>query len=460
MTSVSQQAEDGDRRAWLAAASALTLAYALYVGQGGPYPIPVALLTVTLALSGLAVLARRPPRIAWPRGLGRLLAYGLTVQFALLFVWPLTNPLALSLPSDYALFWAGMAVAAAVAVMPLFGVSKTALWRLVALLVVHFAIGVWVIDQARDPFIDVWVMQRDGAIALVEGVNPYLPIYPNIHGPDSPYYGPGLVVDGELTIGFPYPPLSLLLVIPSQLVAGDPRFAHLIAIELAALAMALIRPGTTSTGAALLFLFTPWTFFTVAGSWTEPFAVLMMAVVALAAVRAPKLVGVALGLLIAVKQSMLLGLPLALLLLADDRRTRWRIGWQSVVLAAAVTLPLALWDLDAFVWSTLGSIAGQVFRYDSLTYLALLPGDWGPRLSLLGFVLLVPGLYLVARRAPRGASGFAASLGFLLLLFFVFSRQGSGNYHFAIIGAFCCAVAAVDWRAIGSTTPDVERAAR
>lgn len=440
-------ASEGDRRAWLAAAGALALAYALYVGRGGGYPIPLALLTIAIACCGLAVLSRRVPSVAWPRGLGRLLGYGLAIQFALLLVWPLTNPLSLTSPGQYVPFWIGLAVAAVVAATPLFGASSSSRWRLAALLAIHFALGAWVISAGGDPFIDVWIMQRDGANALVNGMNPYLPIYPNIHGPDSPYYGPGLVVDGELTIGFPYPPLSLLLVLPGQLLGGDPRFAHLVAIEAAALVMAFIRPGSISSGAALLYLFTPWTFFMVAGSWTEPLAILMLALVALAAVRAPWLLGLALGLLIGVKQYLLLGLPVALLLLAQDRETRWRIAWQSVAVAAVITIPFALWDPGAFTWSTIGSLAGQAFRPDSLTYLTLLPADWGARLSVIGFLLLVPGIILVALRAPRGASGFAASMGLLLLVFFAFSRQGSANYHFAVIGALCCAVAAIDWQA-------------
>ena len=432
---------DWGRRGSLAAGAALALAYALYVGRGGAYPIPLALLALSLTLAGAAVLSRTRPRVVWPRGLHRVLAYGLAAQFALLAVWPLTNPLSLSSPGAYAPFWLGLAVAAAIAAAPILGVRSASWWRVGALLLVHFLIGAWVIGQAAEPFIDVFIMQRDGARALVDGVNPYLPIYPNIHGPDSPYYGPGLVVDGELTIGFPYPPLSLLLVAPAELLAGDPRYAHLVAVELAALVMAVIRPGRIGTGAALLYLFTPWTFFTVAGSWTEPLVILMVALVGLCAVRAPQLLGIALGLLIAVKQYALLGLPLAILLLGTDARTRWRIGWQSLAIAVALTLPFLLWDPAAFSWSAVGSLAGQAFRPDSLTFLAVLPGDWGPRLSLLGFLLLVPAFFFVWRGAPRTAFGFAAALGFLLLVFFSFSRQGSGNYHFAVIGALCCAIA-------------------
>jgi hypothetical protein len=434
-----------DRRAWLAVAAALTLAYALYVGRGGGYPIPLALVALSIAAAGLAVLSRRAPTLPWPRSINRILGYGLAIQFALLLVWPFSNFLPLASAVEYLPFWIGVGAGMVIATGAFFGLTTPSWWRLFALVIIHFAIGIWVIIQSPDPYIDLWVMQRDGAQALMEGVNPYLPIYPNIYG-DSRFYGQGILVDGELTIGFPYPPLSLLLVLPAQLIAGDPRYAHLMAIELGALAMAFIRPGGTATGAALLYLFTPWTFLFVSGSWSEPLVILMVALVALAAVRAPRLLGIALGLLIGIKQYMLLALPVALLLLAPDRRARMTIAWQSVLLAAVVTVPFVLWDPGAFAWSTLGSLASQVFRPDSITFLTLLPGEWGPRLSFLGFAFLGVGLVLVWRRAPGGASGFAASLGFLLLVFFAFSRQGSANYHFAVIGALCCAVAAMDWR--------------
>lgn len=448
------EAQGDHHLAWFAAAGAVLLAYALYVGRGTPGPIPLALLTLALIAAGAAVARRRPLRLPVLRSIGQLLGFGLAVQLALLFVWPVTDPLLLGAPSEYLPFWLGLSVAAVVAALPTFGIARSGWWRIVALVLIHLALGIWVIETAPDPHIDLWYMQVDGARALVDGVNPYLPIYENIHGADTTYYGPGLVVNGELTIGFPYPPLSLLLVLPGELLAGDVRYAHLVAIELSALVMAATRPGTVATKAALLWLFTPWTFLMAVGGWTEPLVVLLLAIVVLVAVRAPRALGVALGLLIVVKQSALLGLPLALLLLARDGRARWRIGWQSVAVAAAVTLPFVLWDVGAFSWSTLGSIAGQVFRPDTLTFLAVLPGDWGPRLSVVGSLVLLPAAALVAWRAPRTPSGFAASFGFMLIAFFAFSRQGGGNYYFAAIGALCCAVAASDWQPSRHTERD------
>jgi hypothetical protein len=419
------------------------LTYALYVGRGGSQPIPLILLALAIIAVGAAVVRPAQPSFLVLRAPSALLVFGIALQFALLGAWPVTDPLALGTPEAYVPFWLGVTLAVAGAALFVLARAQYGLVAVVALVLVHLALGIWTIQTAPDPHIDLWVMQREGARALASGVNPYLPIYPNIHGTDTSYYGPGLVVNGELTIGFPYPPLSLLLVAPAELTVGDPRYAHLAAIELTALVLALARPGPLAIGAAILYLYNPWTFLMVAGAWTEPLTILLLALVVVAAVRAPPLVGITVGLLIGVKQYMLLALPLAALLLARTPRARWTVAWQAALVATAITIPFVVWDPAAFWWSTVGSLAAQVFRPDSLSFLAVLPGDWGPRLSVLAFVLLIPAGALVAAVAPRTPFGFAASLAFLLIVFFAFSRQGSGNYYFGIIGALCVALAAV-----------------
>jgi hypothetical protein len=445
VATLERSADDGSWRSWLAAASALALVYALYVGRGGPYPIPLLLLGVALLLATGALLLRHRPWLPMRGRLLRLLGFGFAVQLALIAVWPLTNPLQRTDLAAYAPLWGGLAAVAVLSALPLVGLRLARWPRLAGLIAIHFVLGLWVIALVPEPFIDVWVLQTEGARALAEGINPYLPIYPNIYGPDAPYYAPELLVDGQLTIGLTYPPLSLLLIMPAELIFGDPRYAHLVAIELTAVVIALTRPGPISFTAALLYLFTPWTFYMVAGAFTEPLVVLAIATVVATAVRWPRLLGPAVGFMIAVKQYLIVGLPLALLLLARNGATRWRVAWQSVGLAVAITLPFFLWDPQAYTWSTIGALALQIFRPDSLTYLAALPGDWGPRLSFLGAALILLLAPFIIRRVSRTPAGFAGSLALVLMVFFAFSRQGSTNYYITVVGALCCAIAAGDW---------------
>jgi hypothetical protein len=118
---------------------------------------------------------------------------------------------------------------------------------------------------AKNPNIDVFVFQQSVADGLQHGHNPYAIRLPNIYsGKNStmfqdpvrfsagtPFYGPGVVDEnGWITYGFPYPPLSLLLVMPAYLLGGDCRFAHVIAMGFSALLMAAARPGRRGALAA------------------------------------------------------------------------------------------------------------------------------------------------------------------------------------------------------------------
>ena len=84
------------------------------------------------------------------------------------------------------------------------------------------------------------------------------------------------------------------------------------------------RPGTTSALSAFLLLFTPRVFFVLISGWTEPLLVLWLAAAVYCACRRPTLLPVALGLLLATKQYMVLALPLTVLLVPRERGGRPR----------------------------------------------------------------------------------------------------------------------------------------
>lgn len=425
--------------AWHFTVAAICLGLAIHLGGGGPHPISFVLLGMTMIAAGAAVLAASRLR-SWT-SVDRLMLFGVTAQFAVLLVFPIGR--FLGADSAY-LGWytAGVVVAMAWTLWVLLRQDGSWTLRFVPLVALHFMLGVGVIATAPSPFIDVWMFQQEGIDALLAGVNPYQPIYEDIYGGGSPHYGPGIIEDGRLTVGFPYPPLSLLLALPAKVVAGDHRFAQLVAIQLAALLIVLIRPGRVAFGAATLMLFTPRAHLVIERGWTEPFGVLMLAALVLAATRVPRMTPFALGLLVAVKQYLLLGLPLAVWLLRTGWSDRWRLGVVAAGLAAAVTVPFAIWDPSAFWRSTVEFLSLQPYRPDSLTFLALLPFDLTGVRTIVGFVPLAIAGVLVMFRTPASPAMFSGALAFLLLVFFGFGKQGAINYYFLVIGALCVATAA------------------
>jgi hypothetical protein len=368
-------------------------------------------------------------------------------------------------PADQTPYQVGVGIAVIALGMIGAGSKRVALIGFIALLVTHTAIGVWKIRSAPAPKIDVFIFQTDAPHALAQGINPYTITFENIYGPDTYVYGPGVVRDGRLMFGFPYPPLVLLWTAPAQLGLGDFRYAQLLTMLATAVLIALMRRDAIGMLAAAIVLFTPRGFYVLESGWTEPLSVMLLAGTIVGWMRSLTWTGLMLGLLIASKQY----LPATALLLpllarlphgfstrdssgaAPDEltfestrhglknRATIKVLTLAVCIAAIVTLPLALWDMRAFVHSTLTLQFNQPYRPDALSLLAWWgsdrPGWVGP--FWLCFVALLAAAALSLWRARSFAAGFALCF----FAFFIFNKQAFANYYYLVIGALCCAAA-------------------
>jgi hypothetical protein len=289
----------------------------------------------------------------------------------------------------------------------------------------------------------VFIFQRDGVAALLNGDNPYTLTFPDIYGGTSNFYGPGMSVGGRLQFGFIYPPLSLFLAIPGYLL-GDVRYSHLFAMAIAAALMASARPGRLGFLAATIYLFSPRTFLMVERAWTEPFVVALLALVVFCACRWRRGLPIALGLFLASKQYLVLAVPALALLWPKpvDRHDLRATIVRGAIVAGTVSLPLALWDFPAF-WYAVGALqVHQPFRDDALTFLAALAWLTGVRLpSVLGFVAAAVAIVVALRCCSRTPSGFCAGLALIYFAFFAFSKQAFCNYYYFVLGALCISVA-------------------
>jgi len=316
------------------------------------------------------------------------------------------------------------------------------------LLVSHFVLGVIVIKSSPDPNIDVFLYHQKSLEALLKGIDPYAITVPNIYG-HTRFYGEGIVIDGVVNMGFPYPPLSLLLSLPGYLLGGDYRYSNLAALTLSGALMAYSRPGRLSALAAGVFLSTPRVFYVLDLGWTEPHVVLLFAATVFSACRAPRYLPWVLGLLLAVKQHMVFVAPLVVVLLPPP--VHWKevakVLGKAALLAAVINAPFVLWNVRAFIDSVIVFHLRQPFRPDSLSYLALFRAvaDIQPP-SWVGLALMMPASVWAARRAARTPAGFAVAVSFAYLIFFAFSKQAFCNYYFFIVGVMCCSVAASRYR--------------
>ena len=318
-------------------------------------------------------------------------------------------------------------------------------WAFPLFLLAHAAITV-VFLRSTAAHQDVQVFLHDGAIALLHGDNPYSMTFPNIFRSESTalFYGPGVVVDGRITYGFPYLPVTLLVAIPGQLL-GDVRFSQLIAMLVTALVLRQLASDRIGRAAAVLGVAATTAVPVLTGAWTEPTLVALLACLVLALERRRyTAVAILLGLFLVSKQYVVIAIPLIWLIRAWLTR---RVIFLSIGLAAAVTLPFFLVDPAAFWKAIVQWQLVQPFRADSLSLLVSSVNAFGwpppwtyPLLPFLGGGLTAIALAL---RAPRTPAAFAGAVGLTLLVTILLSKQAFMNYYFLVSGAFL--IAAVAW---------------
>lgn len=294
---------------------------------------------------------------------------------------------------------------------------------------------------------DVDLFPREGTAALLSGENPYEITFENIYGKGTPLYAPEVQVGDRLDVGYPYPPLTLLLALPGEVLVGDHRYAATVGVGLTSLLLALMQRDRIARGAALLLAFSPLAFRVVYNGWSEPFVALFLAASVVAAVRAPGASPVTLGLLVAAKQYAAPSLLVAVVLL---RTVRDRIGAVrafalSSAVALATILPFFLWNPGRFVHSVVVFHVLQPVRVDAVSipgWLARADVATGP--AWIAFFAAAFALMLVLRWAPRTPAGYAAGIAVVYLVFFLTSKQAFMNYYYFVLVALVAAVAATN----------------
>jgi len=464
---------------WLAT-SALVLSLTLQMSDGF-YHEP------TLAWLGLALIAALlgVAGVPWPggpRGPGatadRLagprvdLADGLLTLGVLISAVALTTrPVALYMAD--ARPWAHPDLLVVVAAMTIAAIAGTA-WRsprarghaALVLLACGLWLGAWTIRESPHPHIDVMPVHVDGFAALARGQSPYGITFTDMYKPDEGFYAPEMRDGRRILFGFPYPPLSLLMAWPGHALLGDLRYSEVLALVVAAGILAGIGRGGIGLLCAGALLLSPRVLFHLEQGWTEPFAIVLLAATVATALHRPGLAWLPLGLLIAVKQHMVLGLLFAPMLVSgtdpgrhsgvERAATRWPapsrfrtvalLVAKAIAVAAVLTVPMALLDVDAFIRSAVLLQLREPFRLDSLSFTrGLVHLGWALDKQGALYVSLAAGsvgILLSWWRAPRTPAGFAASLGLTCLLLTAFGKKAFLNYYFLVLACLLTAIAA------------------
>lgn len=429
------------------AIGALTLGYAIQVSNGFYHPTALGFLTAAfvVVLAGVAMYRFSEGLTALDRRvLHTLLGLGIAFQFVVLLSNQ-TPLLFLTAESNLLPFRLLVATQAMAVAIGLSGWKRLRAAWFPLCLAASLALGVWTIRTSPNPFIDVFTVHKEAIDALLKGGDPYRISFPNLYPPEMArvFYNPEALIGNRVAFGYPYPPASLLLVVPGQLLLNDYRYAELALLVGAAALIGWSRRGLVAKLAACLLLTTPRVWFVIEQGWTEPVGIFLLALTVFLLIRQSIPAGAAAGLMVVTKQY--LGFAgLAVIRLAFYRPQRWL--WTAVAgvgAAALITLPMALDHPNAFVRNVVWLQTLEPFRMDSLSFVS-----WAARAGFgRGSYLWAVGAALIAAVASllltrNSVSGFAAAVAVTTFSMFVFGSKAFCNYYFFVIGALCTTVAA------------------
>ncbi|MCB1246990.1 MAG: DUF2029 domain-containing protein, partial [Acidimicrobiia bacterium] len=421
---------------------AAVLVCGAFIFTAGYQSLRVGLVVVAVGLAGFAALARRTTEPSASFEMPRRWMIIMILAGFLVFLVNLGRFGVIGSAPAGLFYWGSAVLMFGCAVAYALGYARDWAWFgfLVLYAIILFGLILEIIPHGI--LTDVQVFQRDASVALLRGTNPFDITFIDIYPPASSakFYAPGLSVGGVLQFGYPYFPLSLLVIAPFEALA-DFRIAHALAVIVTAHLMARLSPGRHSTLAAMLFLLMSPAADAARIGWTDPLVLLALVGVVAVACHRSALSSAAAGLLFAVKQyTVFLVVPSLLLI---ERPWRFRSVARHLGIAGgvfvAITLPFVLWDPAAFWNSVVRLQFIQPFRPDSIAIPALVADWWTtlPPLVSVGapFFAVAAASVAVAMRTPTGPQGFALASAFVLLVSYVTSKQAFVNYYYVAIGA-------------------------
>lgn len=333
------------------------------------------------------------------------------------------------------------------------------LWLIfAALILIHCSLAFLLERAVPGTNIDTYTFQRDACKGLLQGNDPYGATKANIFDPfhTGVFFGPGMVVNGRVQVGFQYPPLTLLWVLPGYLL-GDVRYSYILAVIISALLSFRISPDARGLWIVSVLLLSPITLLVENRCWTEPLVLMALSATVYSAVKKRWWLPVALGLLLATKQYNFLALPfIGCFVRPFQWKAYWKLTGLSLAIGTATVAPFAIWNFRGLWHDLVLFHLAQPFRQDAVSFAVPFP-----LMLKLGPVLLVSFIAWAIRVGMRNAAMFAAAYGVALLLFVSTSKQAFANYYFLVGQAFFLAVAALpgsSMKSAGRRNPEIESA--
>ncbi|NBY18898.1 DUF2029 domain-containing protein, partial [bacterium] len=306
-------------------------------------------------------------------------------------------------------------------------------WVFPLLLVVSVVVRVLTLFASPNPHIDVFANTSLAVIHLLNGLNPYAQIYPDIYEGLRTY---------KIASGILYPPFTLYSLVPFQFLFHDVRIAFIlsdigIAIFFKLLAARLKNP-SLGKWLALTWLYCPVSLFILEQSWIDTlllfqFCIALMAIINHHLIAA----GVVLGAMLATKQYAVIFVLLSMWAVYNNRALRdvFKISIGAVIMVVGSVFPFVFLDFWSFKHSVAEMPLQEPFRFDSFSMLAVFKNSLELELppmmviTISIFALTLALVFLRNKGFKFIGSGLIIAFGFI----FYFGKQAFCNYYQIIL---------------------------
>lgn len=279
---------------------------------------------------------------------------------------------------------------------------------------------IFVLIQSPQPMIDVFDFLKYGASDFMSGINPYSAVYSRMYVGVVPNY-------------YTYFPGTLILTLMPSVFFGDPRWAMLIAEIGSAILVRFLRRDETGLIISLILITNPMTYFILEQSYTESLLLFFMMLFLVFIKRRNFFsLGIVLGILLALKQYMVVMVPLFFFL----EKGLWRIREYFIPLLVFFLLvgPFLIWNFGAFVNDAIIFHFSGPSRLDGLTFYSFLNDVFEWQIpTIFGFVVVGVGSFIFfLNRSVLTAYQFFLYGALFLFSVFIFGKQAFANYYYLV----------------------------
>ncbi|MBF8458271.1 hypothetical protein IV494_13890 [Kaistella sp. G5-32] len=285
------------------------------------------------------------------------------------------------------------------------------------------------------PFIDVYIILKQGIIDLSQNTDPYLRTFPDIYNGMYDY------TYQKQEIKLVYWPLNLYLLYPFQMIFGDLRYAYLFFLMISCLILYfLINRNKVVFYISFILLFTnPYTFYMIKYAWIDTLAFPFFVLYFLFFKKKKFLFAyLILGILMSLKLYFIFLLPISILYLYNETKT-WKrpilLGFISIFISALCFLPYLVTNYEALFYSII-YFKNSLPRLDSLSitgYLYQFDLNLNVLNSLISILIIIFILFRIWKKKRSSVLFQIQDLSILLFSLFIFGKQAFGNYYYNLM---------------------------